>query len=262
MTPRVAGWTEVGLVRRRNEDALYVGERLFAVADGLGGHVAGDVASTTAIEALTGYDRPVEAEDLAATLGQAVAAADLAIRRRVIEEPALAGMGTTLVAVRAAVRRRCGNNVGEFAATRRRRRAGSRRGTVRITEDHTYRHLVSAASRVPNLPDKLARFLDGRPDGRSPDWRLTPLTLHPGDRFLLCTDGLSSYVGDDLIHRALAEHEAADAVAGRLVQLALDSGAPDNHRAGARRLTGGLAVGAWLSYGRRELSDPRAMLLA
>ena len=226
MTPRVAGRTEVGLVRRRNEDALYVGERLFAVADGLGGHVAGDVASTTAIEALAGYDRPVEAEDLAATLGQAVAAADLAIRRRVIEEPALAGMGTTLVALLCCGPAAVLANVGDSRAYLLRGGPARRGGTVRITEDHTYRHLVSAASRVPNLPDKLARFLDGRPDGRSPD--LTRLTLHPGDRLLLCTDGLSSYVGDDLIHRALAEHEAADAVAGRLVQLALDSGAPDN----------------------------------
>jgi serine/threonine protein phosphatase PrpC len=226
MTQRVAGRTNVGLVRRRNEDAMYAGEQLFAVADGLGGHVGGDVASTTAIEALTAYDRPVKPEELDATLGQAVAAADLAIRRRVIEEPQLAGMGTTLVALL-----RCGSaavlaNVGDSRAYLLRGGLAGRGRTVQITEDHTYRHLVSAASRVPNLPDKLARFLDGRPDGRSPD--LTRLTLYPGDRLLLCTDGLSSYVGDDLIHRALVEHETADEVAGRLVQLALNNGAPDN----------------------------------
>jgi PPM family protein phosphatase len=57
---------------------------------------------------------------------------------------------------------------------------------------------------------------------------LTRLTLHPGDRLLLCTDGLSSFVGDDLIHSALAEHETADGVAEQLVQLAMDNGAPDN----------------------------------
>ena len=226
MTQRVASRTEVGLVRRRNEDALYVGEHLFAVADGLGGHVGGDVASTTAIEALAVYDRRVEPEDLASTLGRAVAVADLAIRRRVIDEPELAGMGTTLVAVL-----RCGPaavlaNVGDSRAYLLRGGPAGDGRTVRITEDHTYRHLVSAASRVPNLPDKLARFLDGRPDGRSPD--LTYLTLHPGDRLLLCTDGLSSFVGDDPIHSALAEHETADDAVGRLVQLAMDNGAPDN----------------------------------
>jgi len=226
MTRRVASRTEVGLVRRRNEDALYVGEHLFAVADGLGGHVGGDVASTTAIEALAVYDRPVEAEDLDATLGRAVAAADLAIRRRVIDEPQLAGMGTTVVALLRSGPAAVLANVGDSRAYLLRGGPAGRGRTVRITEDHTYRHLVSAASRVPNLPDKLARFLDGRPDGRSPD--LTRLTLHPADRVLLCTDGLSSYVGDDLIHSALVQHETADDVAGRLVQLALDNGAPDN----------------------------------
>lgn len=226
MTGRVASRTEIGLVRRRNEDALYVGEQLFAVADGLGGHVGGDVASTTAIEALAGYDLPVRPQDLDATLGRAVAAADSAIRRRVIDEPELAGMGTTLVALLRSGPAAVLANVGDSRAYLLRGGPAGRGRTLRITEDHTYRHLVSAASRVPNLPDKLARFLDGRPDGRSPD--LTRLALHSGDRVLLCTDGLSSYVGDDLIHLALAEYETADGAAERLVRLALDSGAPDN----------------------------------
>ena len=60
----------------------------------------------------------------------------------------------------------------------------------------------------------------------SPD--LTRLTVHPGDRVLLCTDGLSSYVGEEPIHSALAGHETPDDVARRLVRLALDNGAPDN----------------------------------
>lgn len=225
-TPLVAGRTEVGLVRRRNEDALYVGERLFAVADGLGGHVGGDVASSTAIEALATHDRPVGEDDLASALGQAVAAADLAIRRRVLDEPSLAGMGTTMVALLRSGAAAVLANVGDSRAYLLRGGPGGQGRTVRITEDHTYRHLVSAAARVPNLPDKLARFLDGRPDGRSPD--LTRLTLHPGDRVLLCTDGLSSFVGDEPIHHALASHEAADDAAGRLVRLAFEKGAPDN----------------------------------
>lgn len=226
MTQRVAGRTEVGLVRRRNEDALYVGEQLFAVADGLGGHVGGDVASATAIEAVAAYDGLVEPENLAATLGRAVAAADLAIRRRVADEPQLTGMGTTLVALLRSGPSAVLANVGDSRAYLLRGGPAGGGRTVRITEDHTYRHLVAAAARIPNLPDKLARFLDGRPDGRSPD--LTPVTLQAGDRMLLCTDGLSSYVGDDLIHSALVEHETADGAAGGLVQLALDNGAPDN----------------------------------
>ena len=105
-----------------------------------------------------------------------MAAADLAIRRRVIGEPELAGMGTTLVALLRSGPAAVLANIGDSRAYLLRGGPAGRGRTVRITEDHTYRHLVSAASRVPNLPDKLARFLDGRPDGRSPD--LTRLALH------------------------------------------------------------------------------------
>ena len=95
----VAGGSHVGLVRPRNEDTLYLGTSLVAVADGLGGHVAGDVASATAVEALRHYDRQVTPEALATSLGQAIAAANRALRLRTETEPELGGMGTTLVAL-------------------------------------------------------------------------------------------------------------------------------------------------------------------
>src|SRR4051794_15255466 len=96
---QAASRTDVGLVRRRNEDALYQGQWLYAIADGLGGHVAGDIASTTAIDALKSYDRPVQAAALADTLGRAINDVNDALRRKTREEPELAGMGTTVVAV-------------------------------------------------------------------------------------------------------------------------------------------------------------------
>src|SRR3954469_14281179 len=96
LTAHAASRTDVGLVRRRNEDCFYQGQWLYAVADGLGGHVAGDIASLTAINALKPYDRWTEAADLANALGQAVGDADEAIRRKIREEPVLAGMGTTM----------------------------------------------------------------------------------------------------------------------------------------------------------------------
>src|SRR3712207_1791516 len=94
-----AGGTDVGLVRRRNEDAFYQGQWLYAVADGLGGHVAGDIASTTAINALKPYDQLVQPSELAYVLGKAIGDANEALRRRVRDEPQLAGMGTTMVAI-------------------------------------------------------------------------------------------------------------------------------------------------------------------
>jgi protein phosphatase len=93
----VAARAHVGHVRRRNEDAFYQGDWLYVVADGLGGHIAGDIASTTAIEAVRSYDRPVPAERFADTFGKAVSDAHETIRRRVRGQPELAGMGTTMV---------------------------------------------------------------------------------------------------------------------------------------------------------------------
>jgi protein phosphatase len=80
--------------------------------------------------------------------------------------------------------------------------------------------------RLRHLPAALSRFLDGRTDGRSPD--LTTWELQPGDRFLLCSAGLSCYVPETLIHLALTGPDRADDVADQLIRLAVDHGGPDN----------------------------------
>lgn len=222
-----ASRSHVGHVRRRNEDCLVQGNWLFAVADGLGGHVAGDVASATAIEALGGYDRPVQPEDLVPTLGRAINDASAALHRRTRDEPSLNGMGTTLVAMLCSpAGAAIVGNVGDSRAYLLRAAGSGRRRLLPVSEDHTYQHLVAHAEAVPNLPGRLARYLDGRSDGRSPD--LTPLRLRPGDRILLCSDGLTSYVPLALVHDALDSFQDAGAVADRLVALALDQGGRDN----------------------------------
>src|SRR5258705_337337 len=99
ITVEAAARTHIGLVRKRNEDALYAGQSLFAVADGLGGHVAGDIASNAVIEALRTIDHHVDPAGLPNTLGQAVHRANGALARRIKDAPELAGMGTTLVAM-------------------------------------------------------------------------------------------------------------------------------------------------------------------
>ncbi|MFG1804641.1 PP2C family protein-serine/threonine phosphatase [Micromonospora carbonacea] len=216
----------MGFVRQRNEDASYLGDFLFAVADGLGGHVAGDVASSTAIEALRQYDQVVGGPGaLPIVLGQAVSAANHALRQRIEAEPSLAGMGTTLVAMLRAGAAVALANVGDSRAYLL--RGGQQHGqTTQITEDHLYKHLVAEAANVPHLPDRLARFVDGRQDGRAPD--ITLLTLAPGDRLLLCTDGLSSFVPHDVLHSALATSTSTQEAVDRLIASALDQGGPDN----------------------------------
>lgn len=216
-----AGRTHVGLVRRRNEDAFYVGEHLVAVADGMGGHVAGDVASTTAIEAIRGYDRHVSPAALATTLADAVDAANRALRLRINAEPEVRGMGTTLVAIL------WSGSTAAFASIGDSRMYRLRGGVLeQITDDHVYGRLVSGASRVPNLPERISRFLNGRVDGVSPD--IAVRELLPGDRYLLCSDGLSSFVEHDRMMYALAVNWGLGRIADGLVQLALDNGAPDN----------------------------------
>jgi len=217
-----SGRTHVGLVRRRNEDSLYVGESLFVVADGMGGHVAGDVASSTAIDILRPYDECVDPARLSDTLGQAIGAVNNALRQKAQAEPRVAGMGTTLVAMLRSGTAAAVANVGDSRVYLR--RGGT---TLQITEDHTYEHLVAEACHVPNLGEKLSRFLDGRVDGRSPD--ISAWDLQAGDRFLLCSDGLSSFVPHAAIHAALdSAVTTTDAAADVLIALAVESGGKDN----------------------------------
>jgi protein phosphatase len=228
MTIRVeaAGRTHIGLVRRRNEDSIYLGRSLFAVADGLGGHTAGDIASASVIEALQLHDHLVDPADLPVTLGRAVSAANEALRQRIEAEPELAGMGSTLVAMLWSRTTAVLANVGDSRAYLMRDGRAGYSGTSQLTEDHTYEHLVADAASVPNLPERLSRWLDGRADGRSPD--LTTWDLRPGDRFMLCSDGLSSFVPHELIYATLNSSSGPDEAADRLIALAIDNGGADN----------------------------------
>jgi PPM family protein phosphatase len=226
LSVEAAGRTHLGLVRQRNEDSFYQGEWLNAVADGLGGHVAGDIASTTVIKALKPYDRRVRSADLTNVLGQAIDGAGEALRQRIRAEPELTGMGTTLVAVLRSDDEVVVANVGDSRAYLI-PDVGADPGTMtQITQDHTYQQLVADAAAVPYLPGRLTRFLDGRKDGRSPD--LIMLRLHPGDRILLCSDGLSSYVPPETIRAALNAADGPDGVADRLIASALGHGGQDN----------------------------------
>lgn len=218
-----AGRTHVGQVRKRNEDAFYLGEHLVAVADGMGGHVAGDVASTTAIEAVRAYDQLTGPSPtaLVTALVDAVDAANKALRASVAMEPGLAGMGTTLVALLWSGQSVAVASIGDSRIYRL--RAGM---TVQITDDHVYGRLVSGAARVPALPERLSRFLNGRPDGVSAD--VTVREMLPGDRYLLCSDGLSSYVPHVQIHNALTQIADPGQAADRLVEAANALGGKDN----------------------------------
>ena len=212
-----AAASETGLVRQNNEDTAYSGRWLFAVADGMGGHAAGEVASTAVIESLRTHDADVGADALLKVLSHAVTEANAEVARRATEDPARFGMGTTLTAMLWSGDTTALVHIGDSRAFR------LRDGQLRqITEYHVLGNLVSNAG---PLAPVLSRYLDGCPD-RSPDLGLRD--LRTGDRNLIRSDGLSPIVSTEEIGALLAAAaEPADAVR-QLVGLAEEAGAPDN----------------------------------
>ena len=217
VTLRAAAASVPGLVRKGNEDAVYAGRRLLAVADGMGGHAAGEVASAAVVESLRACDIVAGPGELLEVLARGVTAANAEVARRVAEDPARLGMGTTLTAMLWSDGQAALVHIGDSRAFR------LRDGVLRrLTEDHVMGNLVSNAG---ELAPVLTRYLDGRPD-RSPDLGLRE--FWPGDRYLLCSDGLSPIVADLAICEVLAAAVNAAEAVRQLVALAEEAGGPDN----------------------------------
>jgi protein phosphatase len=220
MSSRLAAGTSIGLVRKRNEDSAYVGRWLCAVADGLGGHVGGDVASAAVVEAFRPFDMDAgNPEQLIETLGCAVSAASEQLAARIEADPGLAGMGSTLTAMLWSGSHVAVANIGDS-------RAYLLRGGIlrQATEDHVMGKLVANPAPA-QLGAIIVRYLDGRPD-RSPD--LTLRSMLPGDRYLICSDGLSSVLETHVIRDVLASVEDAGQAVADLIQLTYEAGGPDN----------------------------------
>jgi PPM family protein phosphatase len=183
----------------------------------MGGHAAGEVASAAVIESLRVHDTDVGAGALLEVLGQAVTEANAEVARRAAEDSSRFGMGTTLTAMLWSGTTAALVHIGDSRAFR------LQDGQLhQITEDHVLGNLVSNAG---SLAPVLSRYLDGRPD-RSPDLGLRELRV--GDRYLICSDGLSPVVSTEAIGAALmAATDPADAVR-QLVALAEQAAGPDN----------------------------------
>jgi protein phosphatase len=228
MALHFAARTDRGLVRSGNQDSLYVGDRLLAVADGMGGMAAGDVASRIVIEAIAPLDKnvPDDGAGLVAELRAAVQSANRHLRDAVDADPALEGMGTTLTAVLFAGPAMGLAHVGDSRGYL----LGDGRLT-QLTRDDTYVQglvekgviTVEEAGRHPQR-SMVTRVLQGRPV----DPAYSTRELVAGERLLLCTDGLSNVVGAEAIGEVLRECPGPDSCADRLIELALQAGAPDN----------------------------------
>jgi serine/threonine protein phosphatase PrpC len=226
LTLRYAAQSDRGLIRDLNQDSLYAGPRLLAVADGMGGMAAGDVASNIVIAAMAPLDEDVPGDALVDALRHAVGTANQHLRDTVDANPQLEGMGTTLTAVLFSGSKFGMVHIGDSRAYL------LRKGEfAQITKDDTYVQMLVDEGRVSpeeasSHPQRslLTRALDGR--DIDPEYSVRQVLA--GDRYLICSDGLSGVVSSDTIEQAMREIADPQACTERLVQLALRGGGPDN----------------------------------
>lgn len=227
---RYAARSDVGRVRSKNDDSAYVGRHLAVVADGMGGHAGGDVASGATVLDMIHLDR----DDYDAATGEAdtVLADEIQTANSLLSElvhmnPKLAGMGTTVTALLLAGGKLHFAHIGDSRAYR------LRNGTFeQVSVDHTFvQRLIDEGRLRPEEaethPHKnvLMRVL-GDVDA-SPELDLDVLDVEPGERWLLCSDGLN-YVAGHVVERTVRETRDLRECAETLVDLTLEAGSPDN----------------------------------
>ncbi|MER6525486.1 Stp1/IreP family PP2C-type Ser/Thr phosphatase [Streptomyces sp. NPDC001508] len=224
---RFAAGSHKGMIREGNEDSGYAGPRLLAIADGMGGQAAGEVASSEVISTLVTLDDDVPGSDILTSLGVAVQRANDQLRALVEEDPQLEGMGTTLTALLWTGQRLGLVHVGDSRAYL------LRDGVLtQITQDHTWVQRLVDEGRITEEeatthPQRslLMRAL-GSGDHVEPD--LSIREVRAGDRYLICSDGLSGVVSHQTMEETLASYHGPQETVQELIQLALRGGGPDN----------------------------------
>ncbi|MEU2116675.1 Stp1/IreP family PP2C-type Ser/Thr phosphatase [Streptomyces sp. NPDC016459] len=224
---RFAAGSHKGMIREGNEDSGYAGPRLLAIADGMGGQAAGEVASSEVISTLVTLDDDVPGSDILTSLGTAVQRANDQLRMMVEEDPQLEGMGTTLTALLWTGQRLGLVHVGDSRAYL------LRDGVLtQITQDHTWVQRLVDEGRITEEeatthPQRslLMRAL-GSGDHVEPD--LSIREVRAGDRYLICSDGLSGVVSHQTLEDTLASYQGPQETVQELIQLALRGGGPDN----------------------------------
>lgn len=224
---RFAAGSHKGMIREGNEDSGYAGPRLLAIADGMGGAAAGEVASSEAISTIVALDDDVPGSDILTSLGTAVQRANDQLRSMVEEDPQLEGMGTTLTALLWTGQRLGLVHVGDSRAYL------LRDGVLtQITQDHTWVQRLVDEGRITEEeatthPQRslLMRAL-GSGDHVEPD--LSIREVRAGDRYLICSDGLSGVVSHQTLEDTLASYQGPQETVQELIQLALRGGGPDN----------------------------------
>jgi len=228
-SPTSAAVSHVGKIRSQNQDSGYAGTHLFLVADGMGGHAGGDVASAIAAKRIAEADHAYpSALDAEQALRNALIAANGLLADTVFEHSELTGMGTTVSGIVRVGAEVVLAHIGDSRVYR------WRDGVLeQVTTDHTFvQRLVDTGRITPEEAavhprrSVLMRVL-GDVDA-SPEIDTKILDTRPGDRWVICSDGLSSYVTDEKVAAILTSFRTPQAAADRLVRESLDHGAPDN----------------------------------
>lgn len=226
---RYAARSDVGLVRSNNQDSAYAGPHLLVVADGMGGHAGGDVASSVAVAHLAPLDDEAHGpDDVLDELSRALTTAHDELLARAEENPELAGLGTTVTAILRSGNKLAMAHIGDSRAYL------LRDGELnQVTTDHSFvQHLVNTgkitAEEAERHPQRsvLLRVLGDFDMEIVPD--MSVREARAGDRWLLCSDGLSGVVSAETMAETLRDVRDVDECADQLVQLALRGGAPDN----------------------------------
>lgn len=224
-----AAASHVGRIRSNNQDSGYAGHTLFVVADGMGGHAGGDVASAITTKRLIEADKPyLSAQDAEFALQAALIAANSQLAETVFEHAELTGMGTTVSALVVLEDQVAIAHIGDS------RIYLYRDGELtQITTDHTFVQRLVDSGRITEQEamvhprrSVLMRVLGDVES--APEIDTSILATRPGDRWLICSDGLSGVVSHSAIAAAMATGANAQEVADRLVKESLDGGAPDN----------------------------------
>ncbi|GAA1498933.1 PP2C family protein-serine/threonine phosphatase [Paeniglutamicibacter kerguelensis] len=224
---KFAARSDVGKVRSKNDDSAYVGRYLAVVADGMGGHVGGDVASASTVLDLVHLDVP-DTQDAETVLPDEIQAANLVLNELVNANPKLSGMGTTVTAMLLT------GNVLQFAHIGDSRAYRLKNGVFeQVSHDHTFvQRLVDEGRLRPEEaemhPHKnvLLRVL-GDSDA-SPELDINQYPVEAGERWMLCSDGLNAVVPDSITERIMRGTASLEETANDLVETTLAHGSPDN----------------------------------
>jgi serine/threonine protein phosphatase PrpC len=222
---RFGAVSDIGRIRKKNDDSGYAGPHLVVVADGMGGAPAGDLASAVAIQTIKRLDVDPP-DDLLQALAGTILIANERLAEIIEDDPTVDGMGTTLTAALFD-----GTQIGVAHLGDSRGYLWRKGELLRITHDHSWvqslideGRITEDEAAVHSHRSLLLKVLDGRHDNE-PD--LSTYDVQPGDRILICSDGLTGFVPHDRIERVLAVG-SPQSVAAELTRLALESGSTDN----------------------------------